>query len=49
MKRRDKMIAALWLAGSIPLALVLLVVGWPVIFVPGLWDGYTCWDDDTNN
>lgn len=46
MRRRDKAIAVLWLAGSIPLALVLLAVSWPVIFVPGLWKGYTCWESD---
>jgi hypothetical protein len=26
-------------------ALAMATVFWPVIFVPGMWEGYTCWED----
>lgn len=46
MKRRDKMLSALWPVCSGTLFIVFLVFGWPVIFWPGLWKGYTCWESD---
>lgn len=26
--------------------LAMFVVAWPVVFVPGLWQGYSCWPED---
>ncbi len=44
LKRRT--LFALGLMGSGTLFIVFLVFGWPVVFWPGLWKGYTCWEDD---
>jgi len=41
--RKEYVFLVCWLAGSSTLAMVLLVVGWPVVFCPWIWRGYTAW------
>ncbi len=46
MNRRDRALFTLGLMGSVPLAIVLLMLGWPLVFWPGLWREYSCWNED---
>lgn len=46
MRRRDQARFALELAGRSAVALAMLAILWPVVFVPGLWEGYTYWNDE---
>lgn len=28
------------------IAAAMFVVGWPLVFVPWIWKGYTCWNEE---